>query len=361
MIPMSSIGTCLPPTPPISHSKPLNVLRFSNGKVKLADLGVSRRVSTETVFLQTFFGTPLYLAPELVESKPYTEKVDVWALGVMLYEMACLHPPFSGNNIMALMNDILHGDRQPVPPKYSPAVGRLIDRMLQQNPRARPSSVAVLDAAKEQMDKLNKLNVKADPIASDGGQLFVAPATKGDPTPAEVEAIMGVDFEIGRRMVEKKQQVQVQKPAPAPTPAPAPAPAVHATPDPAPTTREARLRRRQADYNRRLQAKRMLEQQAQAAAMKAEPTPKPKPVNPAPAQPRPAPRSHYNIFNIPSTPEETPEPVKRKIVKTFKIDRDIPIKPMTRPDQGQVRGELKPVVAGMGPQAELEMLRKLLL
>lgn len=46
--------------------------------------------------LQTFYGTPLYASPELCENAPYNEKTDIWSLGVVLYELAALTPPFTG-------------------------------------------------------------------------------------------------------------------------------------------------------------------------------------------------------------------------------------------------------------------------
>jgi serine/threonine protein kinase len=45
---------------------------------------------------QTFYGTPLYASPELCDNQPYNEKTDIWSLGVVLYELAALNPPFNG-------------------------------------------------------------------------------------------------------------------------------------------------------------------------------------------------------------------------------------------------------------------------
>jgi len=52
--------------------------------VKLGDLGVARLMSTETAFAKTLVGTPYYLSPELCENRPYNEKSDIWALGIIL-------------------------------------------------------------------------------------------------------------------------------------------------------------------------------------------------------------------------------------------------------------------------------------
>ena len=53
-------------------------------------------------------GAPLHLSlsPELVQSEPYTEKVDIWAAGCLLYLMAALHPPFAASNPLALATKV---------------------------------------------------------------------------------------------------------------------------------------------------------------------------------------------------------------------------------------------------------------
>lgn len=55
-------------------------------EVKIGDLGVAKLLETSTAFAQTIVGTPYYLSPELCSDKPYRDKSDCWALGVLLYE-----------------------------------------------------------------------------------------------------------------------------------------------------------------------------------------------------------------------------------------------------------------------------------
>jgi NIMA (never in mitosis gene a)-related kinase len=91
--------------------KALNIVLDAAGVPKVCDLGVSRLRSDETVFLNSFHGTPLYLSPELVDNEPYTEKTDVWSLGVLLYQLASLRLPFEGNSLGQIIGLIKSGAR----------------------------------------------------------------------------------------------------------------------------------------------------------------------------------------------------------------------------------------------------------
>ena len=121
--------------------KTMNILCSHGGRVvKIADLGVSRQVSENTMLLNTFYGTPLYLSPELVQNKPYNEKADMWSLGVILYEMCSLRPPFVANTLIALAKQILKGKYDPLPKKmFSNNVERCVKWLLQVDFSKRPS------------------------------------------------------------------------------------------------------------------------------------------------------------------------------------------------------------------------------
>ena len=65
--------------------KPQNILIGARRTVKLCDFGFARAMSSNTLVLTSIKGTPLYMAPELVQEQPYTHAVDLWSLGVILY------------------------------------------------------------------------------------------------------------------------------------------------------------------------------------------------------------------------------------------------------------------------------------
>jgi serine/threonine protein kinase len=82
--------------------KPENVLLVSddmdNFDIKIADLGFAQKFDKETG-LDLVLGTPLYMAPELVQHQKYSEKVDVWSMGCITYQLLSGKTPFDGKNI----------------------------------------------------------------------------------------------------------------------------------------------------------------------------------------------------------------------------------------------------------------------
>jgi serine/threonine protein kinase len=69
--------------------KPENVFIDNDGHVILGDFGLARKLRSkeDTVSIDDMFGTPAYTPPEIFTSEPYGREVDLWAFGVMLYEL----------------------------------------------------------------------------------------------------------------------------------------------------------------------------------------------------------------------------------------------------------------------------------
>ena len=97
--------------------KPGNIFISDNYKIKIGDFGISK-ILNETNYAQTFAGTLLYMAPEMINGDKYTNKVDIWALGCIIYELCTLDYCFSDNNILKLINKINSGKHGIIDTKY---------------------------------------------------------------------------------------------------------------------------------------------------------------------------------------------------------------------------------------------------
>ncbi|KAL0040863.1 hypothetical protein WJX79_007871 [Trebouxia sp. C0005] len=113
--------------------KPQNILIGANGVVKLCDFGFARAMSCNTMVLTSIKGTPLYMAPELVQEQPYNHTVDLWSLGVILYELFVGQPPFYTNSIYSLIHHIV---RDPVkyPSNITPEFKSFLKGLLNKRP-----------------------------------------------------------------------------------------------------------------------------------------------------------------------------------------------------------------------------------
>lgn len=90
-----------------------NVMLAATGHIKIADFGMCKENMYGSGRTTTFCGTPGYLAPEIIEEKPYGASVDFWSLGVLCYEFLVGDSPFEAEDDDELFDQILQG---PIPP-----------------------------------------------------------------------------------------------------------------------------------------------------------------------------------------------------------------------------------------------------
>ena len=93
----------------------------------------------------TKIGTPLYLSPEQVKQKPYDFKVDIWGIGWCLYHISKFSPPFYGENLISLGNNIVNLTPERIPRVYySDKLNDFVFSLLNKSKSERPSALETL-------------------------------------------------------------------------------------------------------------------------------------------------------------------------------------------------------------------------
>ncbi len=137
--------------------KPANILLCPDGRVKVADFGIAKAALADTSIADfdltgtgMVVGTAKYLSPEQFEGRPVDRRSDVYALGVVLYEMLCGRPPFSGGSDMAI--GMQHVDKKPLSPRQVRAgiprpLEAVVLRAMTKSPGGRYPTAADLQSA----------------------------------------------------------------------------------------------------------------------------------------------------------------------------------------------------------------------
>lgn len=120
--------------------KPENILITDKMVPKLADFGTTKGFHQPR---QTFCGTYEYMAPEVLNKKTQSPKVDVWSMGILLFEMTHMTTPFAKSQL-SKVEGILSRGEIPFKQGINPDIRRLVRVMLQFNPEKRPSISSIL-------------------------------------------------------------------------------------------------------------------------------------------------------------------------------------------------------------------------
>ena len=129
--------------------KPANVMLDGRGRVRITDFGLAI-AAEEAANVGELSGTPAYMAPEQLQGKPASVRSDLYALGLVLYEVATGKRAFDAPTLAEMRRK--HESETPTAPSnvlagFDPAVERVILRCLEKDPRARPSSAVQVAGA----------------------------------------------------------------------------------------------------------------------------------------------------------------------------------------------------------------------
>ena len=130
--------------PPIIHRdiKPENLLLGNNGQLKLTDFGGSNYLEGSVRY--TTCGTQIYHSPEMLLKKGYDTRVDIWAIGVLIFELMVGKPPFRSDGQHSMEDNIINL-RINWPKSINLLAKNLIQKILKLDPNERPTLEEILD------------------------------------------------------------------------------------------------------------------------------------------------------------------------------------------------------------------------
>ena len=134
-----------------------NVVVTENGRAKVLDFGIAQRINaspeavtearSSTSLPSAAIGTLVYMAPELLQGAPADQRSDIWALGVVLYEMATGKPPFQAGTSFELVSAILRDPVPRLPSSVSTGLASVIQRCLAREPGRRYQRASEVESA----------------------------------------------------------------------------------------------------------------------------------------------------------------------------------------------------------------------
>lgn len=120
--------------------KPNNVLMTADGDVRIVDFGIAQTENSELSGFGGLVGSPSYMAPEQVREEQVSHLVDIYALGVTMYELLTGKRPFYGDTLSRLIHQVLNSTPLPVHrlrSEVSPTLERIIEKAMNKDPAKR--------------------------------------------------------------------------------------------------------------------------------------------------------------------------------------------------------------------------------
>jgi TolB-like protein len=149
--------------------KAANVVVTSKGRAKVLDFGIARRLTAVGIGARTgtltaagsISGTLAYIAPERLRDQPADARSDIWALGVLLYEMASGRRPFTGDTQFEVSSAILKDPPPPLPAKVPAQLRTVILKCLEREPARRFQQASDVVAALETLEHARRVDFRS--------------------------------------------------------------------------------------------------------------------------------------------------------------------------------------------------------
>ncbi|MGH9575610.1 MAG: serine/threonine-protein kinase [Candidatus Acidiferrales bacterium] len=180
--------------------KPANVMLTKEGRIKVVDFGIARQIDSNLTQTDSIIGTLAYMSPQQIRGERADARADVWATGVMLYELLTYQRPFDGPNQAALVlniskDDVLPPSIKTYVPDCGPALEALVDKMLAKDIQQRYQNMEqVLNAFEGVMQRLRRSAGTRTVVAVAGEELVrtrmsttARPASNLTPTVAQTQ------------------------------------------------------------------------------------------------------------------------------------------------------------------------------
>jgi serine/threonine protein kinase len=178
--------------------KPANVMLTKEGRIKVVDFGIARQIDSNLTQTDSIIGTLAYMSPQQIRGERADARSDIWATGVMLYELLTYQRPFDGANQAALVlniskDDVLPPSIKTVVPDCGPALEALVDKMLAKDIQQRYQNMEqVLNAFESVLQRLRRSTgtqtiMAGEELVRSRMSTTARPASKLTPTVAQTQ------------------------------------------------------------------------------------------------------------------------------------------------------------------------------